>query len=260
MTSKTAVLLAGGRGTRLSELTSSVPKPMVQVGKLPILWHIMKQFDHFGVKNFIICTGYKSTLIKDFFLNYRLHTADLRIDLQAESVKVLTQAKEDWVITIIDTGDDSNTGGRLRRIQDLVSHERHFFVTYGDGLADVDLKALEEFHSQREQAVTVTAVQSPGRFGSLVIQDGQVRTFSEKPQGEGGWINGGFFVMRPAALEVIKDDSTSWEYESIPTLVKNGQINAFEHAGFWHPMDTLRDHDELNRLWESGSAPWKMWA
>lgn len=257
---RTAVILAGGRGTRLSEMTSLLPKPMVPIGSRPILWHIMKVFDHYGVRRFIICAGYKAELVKDFFLNYRSHTSDLEIDLRTQTVKVFSDRCEDWVVSVVDTGEDVNTGGRLRRIRNLVSSEENFFVTYGDGLANVDLSRLGQFHATRQELVTVTAVRAPGRFGSLSIENDLVQGFSEKPHGDGGWISGGFFVMRPSALDSVANDDTSWEYESLPLLVGKQEVNAFRHQGFWHPMDTLRDHDELNRLWRAGSAPWKVWA
>ena len=256
----TAVILAGGRGTRLSEVTSVTPKPMVTLGPNPIIWHIMKGFDHFGVKRFIICSGYKAYAIKEYFLNYRLHHSNFVVDLQTQKVRILNDETEDWQVHVIDTGIETSTGGRLKRIRELVREEDSFFVTYGDGLADVDLHALGAFHTRRKEDVTVTAVRPPGRFGSLVLEDDMVREFSEKPLGDGGYISGGFFVMRPEALDVIGGDKTSWEYESLPNLVSRGEVNSYRHEGFWHPMDTLRDREELSYLWESNRAPWKVWS
>lgn len=260
MSIETAVILAGGRGTRLSEVTAVTPKPMVEIGPHPVLWHIMKSFDHFGVKRFIICAGYKAYAIKEYFLNYRLHTSDLQIDLRSQSVTFHGRNTDDWQVHVVDTGMETSTGGRLKRIRDLVRDDKHFFMTYGDGLANVDLEALGKFHCTRDEAVTVTAVRAPGRFGSLVLEGERVREFSEKPLGDGGYISGGFFVLRPRAIDAVSSDETSWEYESLPSLVSRGEVNSYRHEGFWHPMDTLRDWNELNNLWDVGNAPWKVWS
>ena len=252
-----AVLLAGGLGTRLSEETSLIPKPMAEIGGKPILWHIMKSLSGHGINDFIICCGYKGYVIKEYFDNYFCHSADFTIDLRTGERMVLSQPKEEWRITLIDTGQNTQTGGRIRRIRDYI--DGTFLMTYGDGVSDVDIKALIEFHQSSGRKATVTATQPPGRFGALKIVDDSVESFLEKPDGDGGWINGGFFVLEPSAIEIIGDDLTIWEREPLESLAKNAELAAYRHTGFWRPMDTLRDKIVLNELWDSGDAPWKTW-
>lgn len=254
-----AVILAGGRGTRLSEETAIRPKPMVEIGGWPILWHIMKIYAAHGVTDFVICLGYKGWQIKEYFLNYRLHASDLSICLATGRVEVLRPAAEPWRITLVDTGEDSMTGGRLRRIAPHVAGERAFCMTYGDGLADVDIGRLVDFHLGHGRQATVTAVTPPGRFGALAREGNAVRAFVEKPAGDGGTINGGFFVLSPRVLERIEGDATTWEAEPLQSLARDGELMAYDHPGFWQPMDTLRDREYLERLWTGGRAPWRMW-
>ena len=253
-----AVILAGGLGSRISEETVVRPKPMVEIGGRPILWHIMKIYSAHGINDFIICLGYKGYLIKEYFANYFLHMSDVTLDLAKNDIEVHQNAAEPWKITLIDTGEHSQTGGRLKRIQKFVSDET-FCMTYGDGLADVDVGKLVEFHRREGRFATVTAVQPPGRFGALEVEGVQVSGFVEKPQGEGGWINGGFFVLSPEVFRYIEGDLTLWEREPLQCLATDGQLSAYMHTGFWQPMDTLRHKTVLEELWASGSPPWKVW-
>lgn len=253
------VILAGGLGTRLSEETDVRPKPMVEIGGKPILWHIMKTYSHFGFNDFIVCLGYKGYVIKEYFANYYLHKADVTIDLGSNCMDIHDSKAEPWRITLVDTGKDTMTGGRIRRVRDYIGDET-FMMTYGDGVGNVDIKALVERHREHGKLGTVTSVQPSGRFGALEIaQDGAVSGFKEKPRGDGSWINGGFFVLEPKAIDYIKGDSTVWEQEPLEGLSSDGQLAAYKHGGFWQPMDTLRDKIMLNRLVEDGNAPWINW-
>lgn len=254
-----AVILAGGLGTRLSEETSIRPKPMVEVGGKPILWHIMKMYSAHGINDFIICCGYKGYLIKEYFANYFLHSSDVTFNMRENTMKVHDKRAEDWNVTLVDTGDSSMTGGRLRRVADYVRHEEAFCFTYGDGVSDVDISATIAFHKQHGKAATLTATYPPGRFGALDIKQHQVLNFKEKPKGDGAMINGGFFVLSPRVLEYLIDDSTVWEQEPLMGLAEDGQLMAHEHQGFWQPMDTLHDKNLLEKLWQNGKAPWKSW-
>ena len=254
-----AVILAGGLGTRLSEETATRPKPMVEIGGKPILWHILKIYAHHGVNDFVICCGYKGYLIKEYFANYFLHMSDITFDMRSNEMHVHHKRAEPWRVTLIDTGDTSMTGGRLARVADHVKDEEAFFFTYGDGVGDIDISASLAFHRQHGKKATLTATYPPGRFGALDIQNRQVRSFQEKPKGDGAMINGGFFVLSPKVIDLIKDDSTIWEREPLEQLARAGQLSAYQHAGFWQPMDTLRDKTYLEELWASGKAPWKAW-
>ena len=254
-----AVILAGGRGTRLSEETGLRPKPMVEIGGRPILWHIMKIYAGHGVRDFIICLGYRGWQIKEYFLNYALHASDIVVDLASRQVEVLRPAADSWRISLIDTGENTQTGGRLRRIGHLLAEEDAFCMTYGDGVANVDISTLIDFHHRHGRAATVTAVSPPGRFGSLSRDGSRVSAFVEKPNGDGGSINGGFFVLSPQVLTRIAGDDTVWEEEPLRGLARDGELHAYEHHGFWQPMDTLRDRDRLERLWAEGGAPWRNW-
>ncbi len=254
-----AVILAGGLGTRLSEETSIRPKPMVEVGGKPILWHIMKLYSSHGVNDFIICCGYKGYVIKEYFANYFLHMSDVTFDMRNNRMEVLHKRAEPWNVTLVDTGDDSMTGGRLLRVARYVQDEEAFCFTYGDGVGDVNIRASIEFHRAHGKAATLTATYPPGRFGALELSGDQVLSFKEKPQGDGAMINGGFFVLSPEALKYLRDDGTIWEQEPLTQLAADGQLAAFEHNGFWQPMDTLRDKHLLEDLWTSGKAPWKTW-
>lgn len=255
-----AVLLAGGLGTRLSEETSVRPKPMVEIGGLPILWHIMKIYSAHGINDFIVCVGYKGFIIKEYFANYFLRTADVTFDLRQNRMTVLNGGPEPWCVTVVDTGDKTMTGGRLRRVRKYLGDET-FCCTYGDGVSNVDIGALVNFHRTEGRLATLTAVQPEGRFGMIALDADQrtITRFKEKPQGDGAWINGGFFVLEPGALDYIADDLTVWEDAPLQQLAHDGQLAAYRHEGFWHPMDTLRDRDVLESLWKSGSAPWKAW-
>jgi glucose-1-phosphate cytidylyltransferase len=254
-----AVILAGGLGTRLSEETSVRPKPMVEVGGKPILWHIMKMYSAHGINDFIICCGYKGYLIKEYFANYFLHSSDVTFNMRANTMEVHDKRAEDWNVTLVDTGDSSMTGGRLRRVADYVRNEEAFCFTYGDGVGDIDISATIAFHKQHGKAATLTATYPPGRFGALDIKQHQVLNFKEKPKGDGAMINGGFFVLSPQVLEYLVDDSTVWEQEPLMGLAADGQLMAHEHQGFWQPMDTLHDKNLLEKLWQNGKAPWKSW-
>ena len=254
-----AVILAGGLGTRISEETSVRPKPMVEIGGRPILWHIMKMYSAHGIDDFIVCCGYKGYLIKEYFANYFLHMSAVTIDMQNNKMEVHQRNAEPWRVTLVDTGENTLTGGRLKRVADYVKGEDAFCFTYGDGVANVDIGALVNFHRQHGKRATVTAVQPPGRYGALSMDGNRVRGFIEKPQGDGGWINGGFFVLSPDCIELVENDASSWEGEPLSQLAAQGELMAFWHNGFWQPMDTLRDKNQLEELWQSGKAPWKMW-
>ncbi len=254
-----AVILAGGLGTRLSEETATRPKPMVEIGGKPILWHILKMYSHHGINDFVICCGYKGYVIKEYFANYFLHTSDVTFDMAQNRMEVHHRRAEPWKVTLVDTGDTSMTGGRLRRVANYVRDEEAFCFTYGDGVSDIDISASIAFHRSHGKAATLTATFPPGRFGALVIEDGRVNSFREKPKGDGAMINGGFFVLSPSVLSELKDDSTVWEQDPLVNLSDRGELMAFEHGGFWQPMDTLRDKHLLEDLWASGRAPWKKW-
>lgn len=254
-----SVILAGGLGTRLSEETHLKPKPMIEIGGKPVLWHIMKFYSAHGVNEFVICCGYKGYMIKEYFANYFLHMSDVTFDISQNKLEVHQRNAEPWRVTLVDTGEDTFTGGRLKRVADYIKDEDPFCFTYGDGLSDVDVGATIRFHQQHGKLATITAVQPPGRYGALQLRTQQVTGFMEKPSGDGGLINGGFFVLSPAVLELIADDRTSWEGEPLTQLAKMGEMMAYEHYGFWQPMDTLRDKNHLEALWLSGSAPWRIW-
>ena len=253
------VIFAGGLGTRISEETSLRPKPMVEIGSMPILWHIMKSYSAHGFNDFVICCGYKGYVIKEYFANYFLHMSDVTIDMANNHMQVHHQKAEAWKITLVDTGEDTMTGGRLKRIKEYVTGEPAFFATYGDGVSNIDITATLAFHQQHGRLATLTAVQPPGRFGVLNLKDNQVIGFAEKPVGKEALINGGFFVLSPKCLDLIEDDKTVWEQEPLTQLTQMGELMAYEHSGFWQPMDTLRDKNYLEELWASGKAPWKKW-
>ena len=253
------VLLAGGLGTRLSEETSIRPKPMVEIGGKPILWHIMKIYNQYGFNEFIICCGYKGYLIKEYFYNYFLHTSDVTIDLSNNNLEVHSRKAEDWKVTLVDTGEKTLTGGRLKRVSEYLNDDETFCFTYGDGVANINISELVKYHKSEKREATLTAVQPPGRFGSLSFERGRVLSFQEKPSGDGKWINGGFFVLEKSVLNLIKGDDSTWEKEPLEILANSGNLSAFKHSGFWHPMDTLRDKTFLNEIWDSGNAPWRTW-
>jgi glucose-1-phosphate cytidylyltransferase len=254
-----AVILAGGLGTRLSEETNLKPKPMVEVGGRPILWHIMKLYLQHGVREFVICCGYKGYLIKEYFANYRLHMSDVTIDMAAGQIRFDKNQAENWVVTLVDTGETTMTGGRLARVRDHVKDEDAFCLTYGDGVSDVDIASTIAFHRAHGGAATVTAVRPPSRFGVLQMVEDRVCSFAEKPAGEQGWINGGFFVLSPKVFDYVDGDESIWEREPLERLAARGELHAFKHEGFWQAMDTLRDKHGLEALWDSGKAPWKCW-
>ena len=254
-----AVILAGGLGTRIAEETALRPKPMVEIGGRPLLWHILKLYSRHGVNDFIICCGYKGYIIKEFFANYFLHMSDVSFDLQANLMTVHNSVAEPWKVTLVDTGETTGTGGRLRRVRHHLTPGEPFCMTYGDGLADVDITALVAFHQSHPRLVTLTSVQPLARFGALGIRNTQIYSFREKPVDDGGWINGGFFVLDPAAIDAVTDDSQMFEHEPIESLVARGEVQAFLHHGFWQAMDTLRDKQLLEDLWLNGKAPWKTW-
>lgn len=253
-----AVILAGGLGTRISEETHLKPKPLIEIGDKPILWHIMKIFASHNVNEFVICCGYKGYQIKEYFANYFLHTSDVTFDMKNNSMEVHHKFAEPWKVTLVDTGLDTMTGGRLKKIKEYVDNES-FCFTYGDGVSDVNISKLIEFHKQNKTIATVTAVQPPGRFGTLDITETKISNFKEKHAGDGNWINGGFFVLEPSVFEYLKDDTTIWEREPLEKLAKENQLSAFKHSGFWQPLDTLRDKNYLDELWNSDKAPWKNW-
>jgi glucose-1-phosphate cytidylyltransferase len=254
-----AVILAGGLGTRISEETHLKPKPMIEIGGKPILWHIMKMYSGHGVNEFIVCCGYRGYLIKEYFANYFLHMSDVTFDMSENKMTVHQKNAEPWKVTLVNTGEDTMTGGRLRRVSQYIKDEEAFCFTYGDGVSNIDIRSLINFHRQQNVSATLTAVYPPGRFGALDIQNQKVTVFQEKPQGDGGMINGGFFVLSPKVLDLLKDDSTIWEREPLEILAKEGQMAAYDHPGFWQPMDTLRDKNYLEELWVTGKAPWKSW-
>jgi len=252
------VILAGGFGTRITEESQSRPKPMVEIGGRPILWHLLKIYSHHGIKDFIICTGFKGYVIKEYFANYFLHMSDVTFDMEKNVMEVHEKHAEPWRVTVVDTGEGTMTGGRLKRVAEYVGTNT-FCMTYGDGLGNIDIRGALEFHRKTRKLATVTAVQPPGRFGAMSICDGRVTDFMEKPHGDGGWINGGFFVLEPKVMEYIAGDEIVWEKEPLQKLAGDGQIGAFIHQGFWQPMDTLREKQLLEELWETGKAPWKVW-
>jgi glucose-1-phosphate cytidylyltransferase len=252
------VILAGGLGTRLSEETTLKPKPMVEIGGIPILWHIMKHYSSFGFNEFVICLGYRGYCVKEYFSNYFLHNSDVTFDLRNNKLEVHSNEAESWQVTLIDTGLNTMTGGRVKRIAPHIDSE-NFCLTYGDGLSNINISDLVSFHEKHGKLATITSVQPPGRFGSLEVEESRVVGFTEKPHGEGGWINGGFFVLNKKVFELIEDDTTVWEQEPLRGLSQNGQLMAYFHKGFWQPMDTLREKYYLEKLWNSGEAPWKMW-
>jgi glucose-1-phosphate cytidylyltransferase len=253
------VILAGGVGTRLSEETLVRPKPMVEIGGKPILWHIMKLYSAYGFYDFVICVGYKGYMIKEYFANYYLHTCDVTFDIANQGMQVHQNTAEPWRVTLVDTGDETATGGRLKRVLKYVADDDAFFFTYGDGLVDLDIRRLLEFHRQQKTIATVTAVQPPGRFGALEVDGDRISAFHEKPLGDGAWINGGFFVLSPRVDEYLDGDDTVWEQEPLRRLAADGQLSSFQHSGFWQPMDTLREKNYLEQLWAEDQAHWKVW-
>ena len=254
-----AVILAGGLGSRFSEETSSRPKPMIEIGGKPMLWHIMKIYSHYGINDFVVCCGYLGYVIKEYFANYSMHMSDVTYDLARNQVEVHSRYAEPWRVTLVETGDRTMTGGRLKRVARFVAGEDAFCFTYGDGVGDVDIAKLIAFHRAQQVAATLTAVSPPGRFGSLDIHQGKVQAFQEKPDGDGALVNGGFFVLSPSVIDHIADDSTIWERAPLEHLARSGQLAAYRHDGFWQPMDNLRDKTHLESLWASGRAPWKIW-
>jgi glucose-1-phosphate cytidylyltransferase len=254
-----AVILAGGLGTRISEETDLKPKPMITIGGMPILWHIMKMYSHYGINEFIVCCGYKGYVIKEYFANYFLHMSDVTFDMSENRMTVHNQKAEPWKVTLVDTGDDTMTGGRLKRVAGYLQDDDTFCLTYGDGLSDVNISELIAFHKTQQVKATVTAVLPPGRFGALDVTGNRVNSFREKPQGDGANVNGGFFVLSKKVIDYISGDKTIWERGPIERLAKEGELAAFQHAGFWQPMDTLRDKVHLEELWKTGKAPWKVW-
>jgi glucose-1-phosphate cytidylyltransferase len=253
------VILAGGLGSRISEETVVRPKPMVEIGGKPILWHIMKGYSAAGIHEFVVCCGYKGYMIKEYFANYFLHMSDVTFDMQNNAMEVHQKHVEPWRVTLVDTGEQTMTGGRLKRVRSYVEAD-DFCMTYGDGVSDIDIKELVRFHVRSGKLATITAVQPPGRFGTLDVQGDMVRSFVEKPHGDGAWINGGFFVVEPSALEYIDGDQTSWESDALVRLARDGRLSAYKHTGFWQAMDTMRDKNQLEDLWLSGKAPWNVWS
>ena len=254
-----AVILAGGLGTRISEETSTRPKPMIEIGGKPILWHIMKTYSSHGINDFIICCGYKGYVIKEYFANYFLHMSDVTFDMESNKMEVHQRSAEPWKVTLVDTGDETMTGGRLKRVSNYVKDEKSFCLTYGDGISNIDITKLIEFHETQNVKATLTATIPPGRFGALKIESNKVHAFQEKPEGDGAVINGGFFVLSPEVIDYITDDQTIWEQDPLQRLAEEGNLAAFHHYGFWQPVDTLRDKIYLEELWKSGKAPWKVW-
>jgi glucose-1-phosphate cytidylyltransferase len=253
------VILAGGLGTRISEETHLKPKPMIEIGGRPILWHIMKMYSHYGVNDFIVCCGYKGYLIKEYFANYFLHMSDVTFDMTNNSMQVHSGKAEPWRVTLVDTGEETMTGGRLKRVLPYIKDEDAFCMTYGDGVSDLNITELVAFHKSHGGSATVTATLPPGRFGALEINGDKVNGFKEKPKGDGAMINGGFFVLSPKVLDLIEGDKTTWEQRPMETLARDGDLSVFRHQGFWQPMDTIRDKTHLEELWASGDAPWKVW-
>ncbi len=254
-----AVILAGGFGTRISEESHLRPKPMIEIGGKPILWHIMKIYSHYGINDFVICLGYKGYMIKEYFANYFLHMSDVTFDMSSNQMHVHHKSAEPWKVTLVNTGESSMTGGRLRRVREYLDDE-DFCFTYGDGVADIDIGKLVEFHRAHGKLATVTAIQPPGRYGALAMDGDAVLGFQEKPKGDGGWINGGFFVLSPKVLNYIDSDDTTWEQEPLIALASEDQLRAYQHDGFWQAMDTLREKNLLEDLWQSKTAPWKAWS
>jgi glucose-1-phosphate cytidylyltransferase len=255
-----AVILAGGLGTRISEETHLKPKPMIEIGGKPILWHIMKMYSHHGIQDFVICCGYKGYMIKEYFANYFLHMSDVTFDMSKNSMEVHQRNAEPWRVTLVDTGDDTMTGGRLKRVQSYLAQDSEFCFTYGDGVSDVNIRQLIQFHCSHGKLASLTAVYPPGRFGALDLDaNSQVQSFVEKPKGDGGMVNGGFFVLSPKVIDLIDDDQCIWERKPLEKLSAQGNLLAYQHTGFWQPMDTLRDKTLLEELWLSGQAPWKQW-
>lgn len=253
-----AVILAGGLGTRISEESHLRPKPMIEIGGRPILWHIMKIYSHYGINDFVVCLGYKGYVIKEYFANYFLHMSDVTFDMGENHMEVHQRHAEPWRVTLVDTGQETLTGGRLKRVQQYVGKET-FCFTYGDGVADVDISRLVSFHRAEGKAATLTAIQPPGRYGAVSIDDARVTSFAEKPAGDGAWVNGGYFVLEPSAFDYIADDQTSWESGALVRMSQDGKLAGYQHGGFWQAMDTLRDKNHLEELWQSGHAPWKVW-
>ena len=253
-----AVILAGGYGTRISEETQVKPKPLIEIGNKPILWHIMKIYSFYGINEFIICCGYKGYMIKEYFANYFLHMSDVTFDMKKNTMDVHLKHAEPWSVTLVDTGIDTMTGGRLKRIKNYLENET-FYFTYGDGIADVNIENLLKTHTSKKTIATITSVQPPGRFGALNIENNKVLNFQEKPSGDGNWINGGFFVLEPQVFDYLENDNTIWEREPLEKLAKEGNLAAYKHSGFWRPLDTIRDKKYLEDLWNSQKAPWKIW-
>jgi glucose-1-phosphate cytidylyltransferase len=254
-----AVILAGGLGSRIAEETTVKPKPMIEIGGKPILWHIMKIYSHHGINDFIICCGYKGYVIKEYFSNYFLHMSDVTFDMSENTVEVHNRKAEPWKVTLVDTGEDTMTGGRIKRISKYIENEDAFCMTYGDGVGDVNITELIAFHKLKGTLATLTATLPPGRFGSLQVENGKVLSVKEKPRGDGASINGGYFVLSPSVIDLIPDDQTSWERGPLEALAEKGQLASYVHTGFWQPMDTLREKNYLEELWQSGQAPWKVW-
>ena len=254
-----AVILAGGLGTRISEETHLKPKPMIEIGGKPMLWHIMKIYSHYGINDFVICCGYKGYVIKEYFANYFLHMSDVTFDMANNRMEVHQQKAEPWKVTLVDTGDETQTGGRLKRVAPYLQEDEAFCFTYGDGVSNVNIAELISFHKAQQVKATLTATLPPGRFGALDFEGQKIRSFQEKPRGDGAMINGGFFVLSPDVINLIRDDTTVWERDPLETLASQGQLGAYQHNGFWQPMDTLRDKVHLEELWASGQAPWKVW-
>lgn len=253
------VILAGGLGTRISEESHLKPKPMIEIGEKPILWHIMKIYSHHGFNDFVICLGYKGYVIKEYFANYFLHQSDITIDMKNNKIETHNTNTESWKVTLVDTGLNTSTGGRIKRVRKYIENET-FMLTYGDGIGDIDINELFKFHRSHGRYATITAIHPPGRFGALDLDSkDKVTTFQEKPRGDGAWINGGFFILEPKVFDYIKDDATFFEKKPLENLSRDGQLVAYKHFGFWHPMDTLRDKNHLESLWQSGKAPWKIW-
>jgi glucose-1-phosphate cytidylyltransferase len=255
-----AIILAGGLGTRISEDTAARPKPMIEIGTKPILWHIMKTYSHYGINDFVICCGYKGYVIKEYFANYFLHMSDVTFDMSKNTMEVHQRSAEPWRVTLVDTGENTMTGGRVKRIFEYVKDEEIFCLTYGDGVSDINITNLIAFHKSQNVKATLTATVPPGRFGALDLHGNMVNSFMEKPKGDGALINGGFFVLSPDVLDYITDDTTTWEREPLERLAQEGNLAAYQHHGFWQPMDTLRDKIHLEDLWQSGKAPWKVWS